>query len=223
MAWRKPDQISVKLSVPFVGEINGVWEPSDAERLAAWELYVELVTRVTVVHLGPDEGILREALTSFYSLFGTTREILRRHGPEVAPSRAKGRVSFGSLAVTVINGGIRPTLAKWHPLLTAHEAKRAPGVDSVLHERSWDRAEELRAELARTRASLEVLAGILAKVAKAELLVSPDLPTQRDATDAAGGGLRELSSARTCRASGRQRSASAANASAPNPLHDTSA
>ncbi|WP_370135611.1 hypothetical protein [Streptacidiphilus sp. EB103A] len=64
-------------------EIAGTWEPNDAERRAAWELYVELVTRVSVVPLGTDEGLLREALSSLYSLFGTTREVLRRHGPEV--------------------------------------------------------------------------------------------------------------------------------------------
>ncbi|MGZ4618701.1 MAG: hypothetical protein ACXV3F_08230 [Frankiaceae bacterium] len=29
--------------------ISGTWEPNDAERAAAWELYVELVTRISVV------------------------------------------------------------------------------------------------------------------------------------------------------------------------------
>jgi len=64
--------------------LQGTWKPSEVERLASWELYVELITRVAVVPLQPGEGLLGEALASLYSLFGVTREVLRRHGPDVA-------------------------------------------------------------------------------------------------------------------------------------------
>ena len=78
-------KVSAKLGLPFgIGEISGEWVPEDVERDAAWEMYVELITRVGVVKLGPDEGLVREALSSLYSLFDTTREILRCHGPAVA-------------------------------------------------------------------------------------------------------------------------------------------
>jgi hypothetical protein len=167
MAWRRPAQLSVRISVPFVGEVAGVWEPADAERSAAWELYVEMVTRVTVVELGPHEGTLREALTSFYSLFDTTRGILRRYGPAVAPRRSAGQLSFGALAVTVLNGALRPVLARWHPLLTAYESTRPADVDPIAHEHRWERAAELRAELTQARAVLTDLAVILAEVANA--------------------------------------------------------
>jgi hypothetical protein len=80
-------------------KVSGVWEPESAERDAAWELYVELVTRVAVVPLGPGEGVLREALGSLYSLFGSTRDILRRGGPAVARPAPEGRLRFGYLAV----------------------------------------------------------------------------------------------------------------------------
>ena len=53
-------QVQVKLTIPFLGEVSGTWEPDEAERRAAWELYVELATRVAVVPLGPGEGLLRE-------------------------------------------------------------------------------------------------------------------------------------------------------------------
>ncbi|MFJ9847403.1 hypothetical protein ACIRYZ_44695 [Kitasatospora sp. NPDC101155] len=43
-----PKQASVKLSLPFVGEVSGTWAPADRERDAARELYVELATRVSV-------------------------------------------------------------------------------------------------------------------------------------------------------------------------------
>src|SRR6266536_2347761 len=57
-------EVQVKLTIPFVGEVSGTWVPDDAERQAAWELYVELTTRIAVVPLGPNEGLLREALSS---------------------------------------------------------------------------------------------------------------------------------------------------------------
>jgi hypothetical protein len=95
----RPKQVQVKLTIPFIGEISGTWEPDEAERRAAWELYVELVTRVAVVQLGPAEGLLREALSSLREMFGITREILRRYGPAVAPKSAEQEISFGYLAV----------------------------------------------------------------------------------------------------------------------------
>ena len=38
-------------------------------------MYIELVTRIAVIELRPEEGLLREALSSLYSLFDTTRKI----------------------------------------------------------------------------------------------------------------------------------------------------
>ena len=38
------------------GEAAGHWEPDQAERDAAWELYVELVTRIAVSQLGSGGG-----------------------------------------------------------------------------------------------------------------------------------------------------------------------
>ena len=116
-------QVSVELGWG-PAKLSGVWEPEDAERKAAWELYVELVTRIAVVPLRPGEGILREALNSLSQLFGSTREILRAHGPDVARPAAPGRLRFGYLAIWVLNGVVRPTLALWHPELQRWEAGR---------------------------------------------------------------------------------------------------
>ncbi|MFC5636813.1 hypothetical protein [Streptomyces bullii] len=172
-----PAQITAKLTIPFVGEISGTWEPADAERSAAWELYLELVTRVSVEELEPDEGFLREALSSLYTFFTTTREILRRYGPDVAPPLAPGHVSFGILAVTVLNRVLRPLLAQWHPRLTAYESQRPPGRDPVAHERQWEHAEELRREIATVRQTLVSLARTLQQVAGVSDLI--DLPAPR--------------------------------------------
>ncbi|MCX4692743.1 hypothetical protein [Streptomyces sp. NBC_01408] len=178
-----PQEITVKFAIPFVGEISGVWEPVDSEREAAWELYVELATRISVVELGEDEGLLREALSSLYTVFGTTREILRRYGPAVAPRVAPGHVSFGVLAVNVLNLSIRPLLSKWHPLLTAHEATRGDHIDPVSHERRWARTAELREEINSVRRVLLSLAESLNEVAGVGDLITARVPRQAPAAE----------------------------------------
>ncbi|KUO22799.1 hypothetical protein [Streptomyces dysideae] len=172
-----PAQVTAKLTIPFVGEISGTWEPADAERSAAWELYLELVTRVSVEELDPEEGFLREALSSLYTFFGTTREILRRYGPDIAPPLAPGHVSFGVLAVTVLNRVLRPLLSQWHPRLSAYESQRPTGRDPVAYERAWEHAEALRAEITAVRQSLVSLARTLQEVAGVSDLI--DLPAPR--------------------------------------------
>ncbi|WP_225096549.1 hypothetical protein [Streptomyces sp. CoH27] len=171
-----PSQITAKLTIPFVGEISGTWEPADAERSAAWELYLELVTRVSVEELGRDEGFLREALSSFYSFFHTTREILRRYGPDVAPRLSPGHVSFGVLAVTVLNRVLRPLLSSWHPRLTAYESRRPDGRDPVAWEREWEHAQALRDEIAEVRRTLTSLARTLQEVAGVGDLIALPAP-----------------------------------------------
>lgn len=78
-------------------------------------------------------------MNSLYSLFGTTREVLKVAGPNVGASRD----SVGGIAIAVLNNGLRPFLAKWHPLLQAWEARRAVGVSSKEHEQSWSEEPKL--------------------------------------------------------------------------------
>ncbi|WP_228774706.1 hypothetical protein [Streptomyces sp. NRRL B-1677] len=169
----RPKQVTVRMAIPLLGDITGVWEPVEAERKAAWELYAELATRISTVELGPEDGFLREALSSFYSLFGTTRDILRRYGPDVAPRRGPGEITFGALAVTVLNQALRPVLATWHPRLAAYESLRPADVDPVTYERGWEHAAALRAEIARVREVLVALAEALAEVAGSADLLRP--------------------------------------------------
>jgi hypothetical protein len=156
-----PQKVGVKINLG-VAELSGEWEPNDVERAAAWELYVELITRVSVVPLGPDEGLLREALTSYYSIFASTREILRKYGPDIAEPKLGGQFNFAYLAVTILNSGIRPLLARWHPALRHWENQCPTGVSPVGHERAWPEAGALRADLDRTRIALTDYADALA-------------------------------------------------------------
>ena len=55
------------------------------------------------LHEGGDE---KTALNSLHSLFPTTREVLRRHGPQAS--------ECGRVAIAILNRAVRPTTTKWH-------------------------------------------------------------------------------------------------------------
>jgi len=155
---------AVKVNLGFL-DIEGNWEPDERERYAAWEMYVELVTRISVVELKSNEGLLREALSSLYTLFNTTREILKKYGPGVAQSKGEGDISFGRIAVEVLNVVLRPVLAYWHPILLDYESGRDTSVSATQHEWQWDKAEDLREKLNEVRTELIAYANTLACVA----------------------------------------------------------
>lgn len=153
----------VSVSLPF-GMGSAEWEADSTERRAAWSLYVELVTRIAVEPLEGEEGLLREALNSLYSLFGTTREILKEAGPDVGASKN----SVGGISIAVLNRGLRPFLAKWHPLLQAYEAKRPSDLSPKEHEEQWSEEPQLRNELESLRQDLSSYALALAEIAGVE-------------------------------------------------------
>ncbi|MGW3412430.1 hypothetical protein [Streptomyces sp. NBC_00243] len=150
----------MKLNLKFL-EISGTWQPNDAERRAAWDLYVELITRVTIVPIGQDEGLLREALTSIYSVFTSARDILKRYGPEVAEPKKNGQYNFAFLAIAILNYELRPILSRWHPQLEEWEAMRGVTVSRREHEAAWSQNTELRQELSRMRQAVMLYANTL--------------------------------------------------------------
>ncbi len=165
--------MDVHIGLPFgLGGISGTWAPEESERRAAWEMYVELVTRSSVARLPDDRGLLREVLASLYTLFESTREILRKYGPAVAKPGAGEAVSFGHLAVAILNGALRPLLSEWHPRLLEHENLRPAEVSPVEWERSWNDNATLRAEIEQVRETLESYAGILGEVCDARSLMA---------------------------------------------------
>lgn len=158
-------EISIELGVPYLGKISGLWKPDVDEQAAAWELYIELVTRVSITGLQPGEGSLREALSSMYAIFTITRELLHKYGPSVARLKSGSDVSFGYLAIAILNYALRPVLAKWHPLHQEYEQSREATRPALEHERLWERSEELRLALQEMQQVLRNYASILAQVA----------------------------------------------------------
>ena len=102
--WLKKWQMdSLKISLPY---LQMEWKPQDADKNAAWELYIELLTRITTQPLPLKHGDEKTALDSIYSLFGLTRSIIKSH--------KRGCIEFTKIAIIVLNQIIRPFTAKWH-------------------------------------------------------------------------------------------------------------
>lgn len=84
------------------------WTPSDQDKDAAWDLYVELLTRITTQRLDEQHGTEEAAIESVHKLFNITRLTLKTHGRKAE--------NFTRIAIIVLNQVIRPFTAKWHRL-----------------------------------------------------------------------------------------------------------
>jgi hypothetical protein len=82
------------------------FKPQAEDQDAAWEMYIELLTRVTTQALAAEHGDEKTALSSVHALFPLTREIIKQHGRHC--------IEFTKIAVVVLNQVIRPFTAKWH-------------------------------------------------------------------------------------------------------------
>ena len=97
--------VGLKVKTPIL-EMD--WEPSDPDKNAAWDLYVELLTRITTQRLPDEHGTEEAALESVHKIFGLTRTTLKEHGRKAE--------NFTRVAIIVLNQVIRPFTAKWHRL-----------------------------------------------------------------------------------------------------------
>ncbi|WP_416484527.1 TIR domain-containing protein [Streptomyces sp. CL12] len=147
---------------PLTGSVP---RPGPVERTAAFDLQVELVTRVGVQPLAPGHGSLREALASLHSLFATTRDLLHRVAAE-----SSAPLALPVIATRLTNLHLRPFLSAWHPALQEHEAARPPDISPVEHERRWSRSLALRADLTALRTPLLSDARELAALCGIDLL-----------------------------------------------------
>ena len=144
----------LNLGVPFVKEwLSRPWSSNEkADEKAAWEMYVEMITRITTQPLPPDHGDEKTALKSVYSLFEITRNVLKEHGQDCD--------AFPKVAITILNQEIRPFTAKWH----SESLKNA--FDDP------DKRAEFREELALLQKILNAYTAVLARMAKVEDLTN---------------------------------------------------
>ncbi|MGW0760080.1 TIR domain-containing protein [Streptomyces sp. NPDC002814] len=146
--------------------------PSESERMAAFDIQVELVTRIGVQELAPGTGSLREALTSLKSLIDFTRATLHTYSIGLERGTEGGTPTVQSLAYSLINDAIRPFTGTWHPRLAAYEARCPADVAPLDHEAAWPQAAAMRDELARLREPLLRIAERLGGISGADFGVA---------------------------------------------------
>ena len=128
--------------------VNATITFDEEDKDAAWELYVEILTRTATQKLGDEEGDEATALASVSALFGLTREVLKRKGRKTE--------NFTKVAVPVLNQVIRPFTARWHGL--AEQGGLKDGRNK----------QEFRKELKRLQEKLRDYNKLLAKIAEVE-------------------------------------------------------
>ena len=135
-----------------VGVLQTEWKPNDRDKDAAWELYIELLTRISTQNLQPDHGDEKTALDSIHALFGLTRETLKSQGRHCG--------AFAKIAIVVLNQVVRPFTAKWHKESLAGAFKKE------------DRCGEFREELSQLQQQLREYTKMLADMAGVEDLTA---------------------------------------------------
>ena len=149
MKWKKWlenwNMKSLKINAHF---LEMEWQPNEPDKDAAWEIYVELITRITIQPLPKEEGEEQIALESIYTLFPITREILKKYGRDAQ--------EFAKLAVVVLNQIIRPFTTKWHKLALKGAFEKE------------EKREEFRKELEELQKKLIIYTRMLADMAGVE-------------------------------------------------------
>lgn len=135
----------IKVTVPQFSEMH--FAVTKDSQQVAWKLFVESVTRISTQPLSADEGLLREALTSLYGLFGITREVLKLSQPSTKTGRDP---TVEHLAIAMLNNELRPFLSRWHPALLEWERRHVGQEESA-----WLQGGECRAELIALQRRLE--------------------------------------------------------------------
>ena len=146
------DMTTLKIKAPF---LEMEWKPQDEDKAAAWELYIELLTRITTQPLAANHGDEQTALSSVYAIFGLTRNVMKNNGRHCT--------EFTKIAIVVLNQIIRPFTAKWHKFSVAG------GFENDVN------CQEFRAELITLQSILCTYTKMLAEMAGVE-----DLTTLED-------------------------------------------
>ncbi len=134
-------KLDLKIKIPI---INAEFTFQDTDKNAAWELYIELLTRIAIQPLATDTGDEETALKSMYELFGITREIIKKNGYNC--------IQFTKIALVVLNQVIRPFTAKWHKL----------SIEGAFRDKA--KCKEFRKELEKIQEKLRSYTGLLSDI-----------------------------------------------------------
>ena len=140
---------SLKINFKF---LEMQWEPKDEDKNAAWELYIEMLTRTATQYLEPEHGDEKTALDSIFKLFSLTRNIIKSHKRDC--------IEFAKIAIIILNQKIRPFTAKWHKEMLSDAFK------------SKEKCKIFREELALLQKDLRIYTHLLSEMAGVEDLTA---------------------------------------------------
>lgn len=135
-------------------QLSLFWSPTEQDRSLAWDLIVELQTRITTQDLHDDEGNDHTALESVYKLFPNSRDYMHKHGLHSA--------NAGTLITAYLNQKIRRFTAKWHQ----------PSIEENWKSGHGHSHNEFRKDLKTLQPTLRKLASALSDLAGVKLTSS---------------------------------------------------
>lgn len=107
----KWDVNSLHITTPF---LEAEWAPTQADQEAAWQLYIELLTRRIMKYLpNQDEEII--ILSEISVLIEITRDLIKKYGREA--------VSFSKLAIVILNQTLLPFISNWRYIIQVGKIK----------------------------------------------------------------------------------------------------
>ncbi|MCL4205574.1 MAG: hypothetical protein KJ000_24095 [Pirellulaceae bacterium] len=137
--------------------LDGGGSPGDKDRALAWDVLVELRTRISTQPLHFLDGDEATALDSLYRLFQIVRDVLKKHGADAQQTAA--------VVVAVLNQVIRPFTAQWHRRKVAGDLARD------------DACREFRGELRKVQQKLVLAERLLEAVACGGAVTARTQPT----------------------------------------------
>lgn len=164
VVWNLPTptgrSVRVALTVPGVGQIVGVWRPTEAERLVAWDLLVELVTR-SVVRPANDETLC-EQLSSLEGIADMAGRIVRVYASDLAPGHSEGDLGLGVLILKVVIEPIHQVVSRYGAQPQDDQATGAEAMSAGDNKRGWVDAGQLYSDLTELRTLLRGFSAVLA-------------------------------------------------------------
>lgn len=103
--------IHVELKLPMINSLKGKWTVNDLQRQASWEMYIQVITRISSLPLERSQRNAEQEFSDLNDLLEAMRGVLGKYGPSSGEKGGDGELSFAYITLVLINVLIRPVLA----------------------------------------------------------------------------------------------------------------
>jgi hypothetical protein len=161
---RRFQSYSVSVGLPF-GLGSKTYDTTPTDRIVAWKLYVQLVTRKAALPFDEEHDLIKEVYDSLFTLFEVTRDLLLN----LPPREFQREEGVASLMLRVLNDGVRPHLTRWQAdfrrwweAAVVSDENRGKTPQEI--QRQYPRYTELIADLRNTNTELSKFADKLREI-----------------------------------------------------------